>query len=313
MKIELEEKTHTYFVDGEIASISITELLRKHGLAPDYGSVSKAKLAERSEVGKEVHKDLEYVLNKAKYTPKTQQGKDFKRWVTKNIDCGVGEQMLAYEKDGVIFAGTADVMAFMKDGSLMVGDHKNTFAFHREYVSWQVSLLDYFARQLEEPVNGNNIHWKGATKFYCFHYDTTNGKMKVIELDKVPDEEIEKLINCEIAGETYKRPVLVVDKDLQVAFEEAENYLIAKEREFKMAEAKAKDLRQKLCDLCEQQGIKSWETPDGLVKITYIAPTDNITVDSKKLKEEFPKAYIECQKLYKKKSFIRVTIRDGEE
>ena len=46
MKIELEEKNHTYFVDGEIASISITELLRKHGLAPDYGSVSKAKLSQ---------------------------------------------------------------------------------------------------------------------------------------------------------------------------------------------------------------------------------------------------------------------------
>ena len=41
MRIDFDEKNHIYRVDGDIASISVTELLHKHGLAPDYSGVSK--------------------------------------------------------------------------------------------------------------------------------------------------------------------------------------------------------------------------------------------------------------------------------
>ena len=102
MIIEFEEKGHVYSVNGEIASISVTELLAKHGLAPDYSGVDKKKLRESSAIGKEVHKDLENVLNVAGYEPKTQQGKQFKEWVEQNLDCGVGEQMLRQETLHVI-------------------------------------------------------------------------------------------------------------------------------------------------------------------------------------------------------------------
>lgn len=40
--------------------------------------------------------------------------------------------------------------------------------------------------------------------------------------NKVPDEEIEKLLDCEINGEIYQRPVLVVDRELQAKKAEAQ-------------------------------------------------------------------------------------------
>lgn len=311
MVIEFEEKEHIYSVNGDIASISVTELLSKHGLAPNYDGVNKQALRESAEKGKEVHKDLENILNVAGYEPKTPQGKHFADYVKEYFDCGVGEQMLAYENDGLIIAGTADIMAIGKNKAYIVADHKNTSKFHREYVSWQVSLLDYFARKLgKEKINGKMLKWKGASEFYCFHYDPKTGDMKVYDLEKVPDEEIECLIDCEKNGEIYQRPVLVVDKELKEKLETAEQILIEKEREHKQAELVAKELREQLCQAMENQGIKSWETD--CLKVTYVAPIDRISVDSKKLKEKYPAVFNECQKLSKVKANVRVTLK-GEE
>lgn len=313
MLIEFEEKGHIYSVNGEIASISVTELLAKHGLAPDYSGINKQKLRESAEKGKDVHKDLEDVLNIAAYEPKTEQGKQFAEWVKENLDCGVGEQMLGYEYNGLIIAGTADVMAIAKDRKLIVADHKNTAKFHREYVSWQVSILDYFARKLgREKINGKMLNWKGAKKFYCFHYDPKTGEMTVHELEKVADEEIEKLIECEYKGETYQRAELVIDPELQVQFLRAEEYLAQVEQTYKQAEENAKAIREQMLSIFEKQGIKSWESPTGKIKVTYVAPIDSLRVDSAKLKKDYPQVYSECQKLTHSKAQIRVKVR-GED
>lgn len=315
MIVEFEEKGHIYSVNGDIASISVTELLKKHGLSPNYDGVNKQALRESSEKGKKVHKDLENVLNVVDYKPTTPQGEQFSEWVKNNFDCGVGEQMLAYEKDGMIIAGTADVMGISKNGKyLIIGDHKNTSVFHREYVTWQVSILDYFARKLgDEKINGKLLNWKGAKEFYCFHYDPKSGKMTVYKLDKIDDNEIEKLLDCEFKGEIYQRPMLVVDPEFEKRYLEAEKEFMAIETTAKELQLKRDELRSELVKLFEEQGIKSWESKNGKLLVTYIAPQEQVRVDSKKLKEKFPQAYTDCQKLVKVKSSVRVTIRGEEE
>ena len=313
MIIEFEEKDHIYTVNGEIAGISVTELLAKHGLAPDYSGINKQKLRESADKGKEVHKDLEDVLNIAAYKPKTEQGKHFAEWVKENLDCGVGEQKLAYEYKGLIIAGTADIMAIAKDKTLIVADHKNTAKFHREYVSWQVSILDYFARKLgREKVNGKILGWKGAKQFYCFHYDPKTGEMKVYELEKIADEEIERLIECEYNNEIYQRAVLVIDPELEQKYLLAEEKFMEFEKQGKELQKARDDLRAELLKLFEEQGIKSWESRDGKLLVTYVAPSEQLRVDSTKLKTKYPQVFTDCQKLSKVKAQIRVKVR-GED
>ena len=315
MIVNFEEKGHIYSVNGEIASISVTELLTKHGLSP-YSGANKAKMKESADVGKAIHKDLEDILNVASYEPKTEQGKQFAEWVKENLDCGVGEQMLGFESNGLVIAGTADVMAIAKDKTLIIADHKNTSQFHREYVSWQVSILDYFARKLgKEKINGKLLNWKGAKRFICFHYDPKTGEMKVYELNKVADEEIERLLDCELHDEIYQRPTLVIDPELQQKYLQAEENFIAFEKQIKAVQKVRDDLRAEMLRLFEEQGIKSWESPDGKLLVTYIPQTEQVRVDSTKLKTKFPQVFTECQKLSKVKSQIRVTVRgedDGE-
>jgi len=310
MRIDFEEQTHIYLINGDIASITVTSLLRKHGLAPDYSGVSKAVCDEKKKQGKEVHKDLECVLNLKDYQPTTEQGKKYAEWVEKNLDCGVAEQLLGLDYNGMIIAGTADVMGFMQDGTRIVADHKNMKSIHKESVSWQVSLYDYFARKLNgEKINGQDFNWKGATKFLCFQY--YDGEMKVIGLEKVPDEEIEKLLLAEYKDEKYVRPVLVVDDDLKKEIEFAELTLMEIQEQEKIAKTRADELRAKLLEIMESQGIKSFETEK--IKITYVAPIDRLSVDSTKIKKEYPEVYTKCQKLTKVKASVRVTIRGAED
>jgi hypothetical protein len=313
MEVRFTEKGHIYTINGEIASISVTELLSKHGIAPDYSNVDKAKLKESAKQGKQVHKDLENILNKANYEPTTEQGKNFKKWVEKNLDCGVGEQMLGYEYKGLLIAGTADIMGILKNGALTISDHKNTSNVNKEYVTWQVSLLDYFARKLgEEKINGKLLKWKGATKFFCFHYDKDNGDMKVVELDKIDDSEIERLIEREYKNEKYQRKQLVIAKELQEKFLKAEETCFCLEQQYEQMKKTREELRKQIKELFEKQKIKSWESPNKKVLITYVPPVDRLGVDSTKLKREFPQVFDKCQKITKVNSQLRVKVR-GEE
>lgn len=311
MRIDFVEDTHTYLVNGDIASISVTQLLAKHGISPDYSAVDEDRMKESAKAGKEIHKDLENILNQKGYEPKTEQGKNFLQWADDNIDCAVGEQMLAYEHGGMIIAGTADIMGFLKDGTPFIGDHKTTSNFYKESVTWQVSLLDMFAKKMSGSVlNGKQFNWTGASKFFCFHYDTKTGEMQVKELERTPDEEMNNLIEAEYQGGKYQRKALVLEDDLAKQVELAEQALAQAEEQKKIAQKQAEELRSKLIYEMKRQGVKSWETDK--IKATYIYPSERITVDSRVLKSKYPMVYKECTSLSKVKETVRITIRDKE-
>lgn len=61
----------------------------------------------------------------------------------------------------------------------------------------------------------------------------------------------------------------------------------------------------------EAKEIKKFE--NDYLTITYIAPTQRVTVDSKKLKEKYNEIYNECSKISNVKSSIRVKIKENVE
>ena len=314
MKIAFEERNHVYAINGEIATTSVTELLAKHGLAPNYTGASRAKLQESADKGKAVHKDLEEIVNDLSHVPTTEQGKQFREWATMNLKMGVAEQKVGFEFEGFSIAGTIDLIGIDYEDRLIIGDHKNTSKFHREYVSWQVSLYDYFLRRLgNETINGRGFAgWSGAKKFYCFHYDPKTAKMTIYELEKIADEEIEKLIECERKGEKYVRPNLYLDKEMQNKFLLAEQLLAQKQAEYKQAEAEADKIREEILQAFEKQHILSWESPNKKVKVTYVHKTDVESVDKAKLKKDFPTVYNKVIKLTSRKAYIKIETK-GEQ
>lgn len=68
-----------------------------------------------------------------------------------------------------------------------------------------------------------------------------------------------------------------------------------------------KKMREQLEAAMEQYNIKSFE--NDLVKITYTEPTTRASVDSAKLKKNYPDIYTECSKVTEVKGSVRITVK----
>lgn len=312
MNIDFIADSHTYLVDGEVASVSVTELLHKHGIAPDYSGVSADTLKAKSNRGKEIHEGLAKVVSMPKYTPETAFEDSFQKWCkSKSIIGARAEQPLAYIFGGFILAGTCDLLGITANNELFIADHKIMKKVDKNYVAWQVSIYDYFLRKLDgKKLNNDTISWKGASKFYCLNYDPELGTLTEIPLEKVSDTEIERLISCEMQGKVYSEPKLVAPNGLMEQVDKAESLVLQLKSEIEVAEKRAKEFRELVLQLMQEQGVKSWETDK--VKLTLVAEYTKATVDSKKLKTKYEKAYMDCLKSTKVKASLKITAK-GEE
>ena len=307
MNIVFNRKQHQYIVDGEIASLSVTQLLRKHGLAPNYNGVSEGTLKAKAEMGTYIHAELENIIKNPKYEIETPEGIAFKKYLDKFVDSACAEQMLAFNYNGMIVAGTADVVGFYKDDKgCFVADHKTTANINKEYVSWQTSILDYMLRHAT-IINDRKFDWKGADEFLCFHY-TKDGELEVIKLDKIDDKEIEALFEAEYNGKIYQRKGLVLDPEIEMGIEMVTDTLDKLNKQVKQAEEQQKKYKEIILNAMEQQGIKSVQC--GNLKITYVEAMDKIGVDGAKLKANYPQVYTQCTKLSHQSAYVKITIKE---
>lgn len=76
----------------------------------------------------------------------------------------------------------------------------------------------------------------------------------------------------------------------------------------KAMEAREKELKDKLREAMEAHGIKSIDNQ--LVKITYIAPTTAVSIDSAKLKKRYPAIAEECSKSSPKAGYIKIEVKE---
>lgn len=312
MKIKLDETTHCYFVNGDIASTSVTELLKRHHISTDYTGVDPKVLENAATFGKAVHSDIENFIKDPKYIPTTPQGNSFKLYALQYLDSAIAEQPLAIDYNGMIVAGTCDLLAFMKDGTPIIADHKNTTTLAREYVSWQVSIYDFMARSLgNEEINGQKLNWKGALKRYCFLYDKKTGVMTPKLLDCIPDREIINLLDCEYHNKIYTKPKLSLTDELSFNLEDAENKLAIAEKNYKEAKRYAEKFRAELLKCFESQQKMVYEGTS--IRATYIAPYDQMKVDTVKLKRDFPQVYSQVVKPSKAKGYVKIAIKGENE
>ena len=73
-------------------------------------------------------------------------------------------------------------------------------------------------------------------------------------------------------------------------------------------ENQEKKVKDKLREAMEAHGIKSIDNQ--LVKITYVAPTTAISIDSAKLKKRYPAIAEECSKSSPKAGYIKIEVKE---
>lgn len=299
MRVVFNKEQHTYWL-GDKRLISVTRLLKKHGLSTDYSAVSSDVLEKAAKKGTAVHSEIEeYIKNGAVgFTPEFVGYVDLAdelEFVAEKseivLPCG---DIPDTEIDNYIIAGTADIIGKSKDGLTLV-DIKTTQKVDMRSCAWQLSLYERLA---------------GVTfdRMYIFHL--REDAIKAIPIERIPAAEIDRLLECERNGEIYHEPGLVVANELVELFENAERELKLAEATAEAAKNTAQEYRQKLYDLMEEQGVSSWETPDKTILITRIAPGTQTKIDGDKLRNDYPEIAEKCTKTTAKKGYVKITIRE---
>lgn len=300
MRVVFNEEQHAYWL-GDKRLVSVTRLLKKHGLSTDYSGVSSDVLEKAAKKGTAVHSEIEeYIKNGAVgFTPEFMGYIDLAdelQFVAEKSEIVLPcEDIPDAEIDNYIIAGTADIIGKSKDGLTLV-DVKNTQKVDIRYCSWQLSLYERLAKVKFDRI-------------YVFHL--REDASRAIPIDRIPAAEIDRLLECERKGEIYHEPGLVVASDLVARFEAAERELKLAEATAEAAKEAAQEFRQKLYDLMEKQGVSSWETPDKTILITRIAPGTQTKIDGAKLRKEKPEIAEAYSKTSSVRGYVKITIREG--
>lgn len=288
--IVLNSEKHCYF-DGNKELISVTTLLKKHGLSPDYSNVNDEVVKAKAEYGKVVHEELD------KYVKTGEIG--FTDEVERFIELANGEKIKPLKSEFIVHndlvAGTVDLLAEQND-CLVIFDYKTTSTLHKESVRWQLSLYNYLA------------DFK-ADKIGAIHFN--NGKAKLVMLEFIPNEEIERLLECEKNGEIYTKNQLVINKSTEQRLLEIQRNLSELKAVKEQLEAEEENIKAMLLEECEKNGIDSFE--NDYFKIKYVAPTTKESLDSKALKSEMPEIYNKFVKKSNVKAYIKITLKEVKE
>ena len=284
--IEFREETHEYLLDGK-KLISVTQLMRKHGLAPSYDGVPSEVLKAKAERGTLIHKEIEDYIKRGEIGFTIELLNFIREMSSRAV---LASEFIVYND---VVAGTVDLV--FCDGT--IADIKTTATLHRDAVSWQLSIYAYLCMQS----NGSQ-----PTKGEAFHFDT-EGKLKVVDIPLKPMAEVAKLIDCERNGTIYT-PALTIGGAALAELVEVENLIKQIEEQKKAAEAQAQELRAAIMRAMQENGITTFE--NDRVRLTYISPTTRTSIDSARLKKELPDIAAQYTKTSVVKESLRITLRE---
>ena len=309
IKINYDNETHTYTnAETNETLISVTQLLEKHGLAPNYNFMKqnenlKEKLEQKANYGKLIHEEIERFVNEGEdgWTPELDS---FKQLCEKEkIDPIRCEKKVAFGK----IAGTFDLECLINGKSYII-DVKTTNTLHRNTVAWQVSLYTYlYLRQyIENQEHAHNMYLKqniGAIHF-------VNGEAKLVLLEKIPLENIVKLLQCEEDGTYYHDTYSLLSVGNEELIIECERQIVELQKQIKLMETQTLFVREQLMYAVEKSGVNHHELGGGQLLITYVPKGEKKTLDIEKLKEEQPEIYEKYLKTTKVKEQLRIKLRD---
>ena len=289
--IEFNPKTHEYFSDGK-KLISVTQLMRKHGLSPDYSGVSDSVLAAKAERGTLVHKEIETYI-KTGEIGFTEECAEFAAYIDRMGIEPTASETIVYND---IAAGTIDLV-YMQEGKRYLADYKTTATLHIDAVSWQLSIYKaLLADMCGMVIDGLKV----------FHFPE-GGALSVRDIPEKPAEEVQRLFQCERDDVPYTQALSGSGAALaELAAVEALIKVIDAQK--KEAEARAQELWAAIMAAMKENAVTSYETDS--IRITYVAPYTRASIDTARLKKERPDVYAEYQKETTVKETLKITLKE---
>ena len=295
--ISFDAQTHTYTSEQGKELISVTTLLKRAGISPNYDNVNPDVLQAKAERGTLIHKEIEDYIKKGEigFTVELQE---FIRYITENEMTVLASEKMVCNDD---VAGTIDLIVMDKFGEIIYVDFKTTYTVHYQSVSWQLSI--YKDLDLNNDYDDYDKYLNAKLQVWHFCKD---GSMEVKELMEVATEEIDRLYESYINGTPY---LLNVEPQTLTALYEAEKVIAYFEQEKAKAETNAKLIRQTIVESMKKQGITKFENDK--ITITYLPPTKRTVINTAQLLKDHPELEKEYQKTSRVAEQVRIKLKEN--
>lgn len=291
--ITFNEETHTYTNENGEALISVTQLLKKAGISPNYDFVKTDVLTAASERGTLIHGEIENWIKHGTLGFTTELYNFIAYIQTHNLKCLESELMVFNDK----VAGTIDLILENEIGELILADIKTTSTIHTESVSWQTSIYsDLF--QL-------NYKGKEIKHLQVFHFNK-DGSLEVKGIARKSHDNILKLY--EFANGEQEKFEVVFSNEFQLAkLYEAEKVIEEVKAQLEQAQEQEKALKEAIITSMKENGLTKFEND----KISIcIAPAHTQTkFDSKKFETDHPELAAEYKKESPVKESVKITLK----
>lgn len=275
---------HSYIDKQGNSIIGLTTLLRKHGITKDISNIPKHILNNAAKRGRLVHEQCEdFDLRNEIPTDKWAIP-----YTSLNIKVLESEFLVSYKN---IVATQIDKI--LEDFS--VCDIKTSREVDIQGVTWQCSIGAYMLE------NQCNIK---VPKIYCIHL--REGKVNMFELDRISDEEIERLFDCERNNNLYSLPISTTTSI------SLPNALSNKAKRLYSAISKINQLKEQLnneiTEFMQENNLYSIKTDD--ISFTLVKPSTSETFDKKTFIKDNPTIDLsKYNKISTRKGYLKTTLK----
>ena len=291
--VVFNEENHTYML-GEKQLQGITGMISRQLFPDKYKDVPDFVLKRAAEKGSLIHAQCQF----ADVTGLPPESIEAINYIRERVNAGYKAFANEYTvSDNEYFASNIDCV-WEKDEKISLGDIKTTASLDREYLSWQLSIYAYLF-ELQNPL---------ITVDKLFGIWLRGDKSELVEIERKPDAEVKRLLECEIKGEQFLPNAPVpADEKLLIPMQLVTTIIDIEEQASYIAEVQ-KGYKEQLKSAMRENGVKSWDA--GRLRVSYTPSSTGKSFDAKKFQEDHPELYSQYLKTSTKADSIRVTIRE---
>lgn len=303
-----DEAAHTYTLEGVRLS-GVTAIVK--WMFPDtYKDIPQSVLEKAAEHGSLIHKKCEQYDN-CGFGDDLQEVREYVRLKAENGLTTLENEYLV--DDGKDIASSIDVV-FDKDESGMysLADIKTTSKIHKDNVTLQLSIYAYL---FEKCNKGKKV----GRLFVIWLPKEQYGKAELMELKRIGSTDCKKIVKAYVAKEdatTYREKyfggveasteIEPIEEAMPANLKDAEDEIIKIETQLKQMEERKKELKEGLYDLMVQHNVKKWQSKR--LQIVRKLESTRESIDTAKVKKQYPEVYAECLKVSKVKGSITINI-----
>lgn len=293
--VVFNEENHTYML-GEKQLQGITGMISRQLFPDKYKDVPDFVLKKAAAKGRLIHDQCQF----ADTTGLPPESIEAENYIKIRINAGYEAFANEYTvSDNDYFASNIDCV-WEKENRVSLGDIKTTYNLDKEYLSWQLSIYAYLF-ELQNPL---------LKVDELFGIWLRGDKSELILIERKPDSEVKRLLECEVNGEQYLSNFPAPADEKSLVPMQLVNTIVGIEEELSCLTEIQKDYKEKLKTAMRDNGVKSWDADR--LRVSYTPSSTSKSFDTKKFQEEHPDLYSKYLKTSTKADSIRVTIREGK-